>query len=86
MKHTDCKNYINLDCEKGMCAITKSIVPIDGERSEACSNFVMGEKCGFCKNFVNPDKYGVGVCTGFQKENWAYETCGAFGCEHFDLK
>jgi hypothetical protein len=27
MRHYDCKNYINLDCEKGMCALSKGLVP-----------------------------------------------------------
>jgi len=27
MKHNDCANFLNLDCEKGMCALTKTIVP-----------------------------------------------------------
>lgn len=36
MKHNNCVNYINLDCEKGMCALSKVIVPIDGEGSDAC--------------------------------------------------
>ena len=36
MRHYDCINYINLDCEKGMCALDKVIVPIDGEGSEGC--------------------------------------------------
>jgi 4-hydroxyphenylacetate decarboxylase small subunit len=83
MKHYDCKNYINLDCEKGQCALTKSIVPIDGEGSDACPKFSQAEKCGVCKNFADPDKYGVGTCKGFVKENWAYATCGAFACEKF---
>lgn len=34
MKHVACVNYINLDCEKGMCALSKQIIPIDGEGSD----------------------------------------------------
>ncbi len=83
MRHYDCKNYINLDCEKGMCAISKLIVPIDGEGSGACPAFVQAEKCGVCKHFKNPDKYGVGTCTGYEKENWVYAGCGAFTCDNF---
>ena len=83
MKHFDCKNYVHLDCEKGMCALSKTIVPIDGEGNEACPNFVAAEKCGNCAHFVNPDKHGIGTCTGFAKENWAYSTCGAYGCEKY---
>lgn len=83
MRHYDCKNYANLDCEKGMCALDKVIVPIDGEGSEACSRFVQAEKCGNCKNFHEPDKYGIGTCKGLEKENWAYATCGAFACSGY---
>lgn len=86
MKHTDCKNYINLDCEKGMCALSKKMVSIDGEGSDACPNFVRAAKCGCCCNFTDANKYGIGTCKGFTKENWAYATCGAFGCEHFKGK
>ena len=25
MKHVECINYINLDCEKGMCALSKPV-------------------------------------------------------------
>ena len=52
MRHYDCKNYINLDCEKGLCALCKAVVPIDGEKSEACPKFKPAEKCGNCKNFL----------------------------------
>lgn len=86
MKHVDCKNYISLDCDKGMCALTKGIVPIDGQGSDACPKFVQAPKCGVCKNFCNTDKYGIGTCTGFKKEDWAYAACGAFGCEQFSGK
>lgn len=83
MKHFDCKNYIHLDCEKGMCAISKCVVPIEGKGSDACPKFVQAQKCGNCANFGNPDKYGMGTCKGFAKENWAYKTCGAFSCEGY---
>ncbi|WP_371363898.1 4-hydroxyphenylacetate decarboxylase small subunit [Sporomusa rhizae] len=86
MRHYDCKNYINLDCEKGMCAVSKGFVPIDGEGSQACPQFKQAEKCGNCKNFINSDKYGVGTCTGLEKENWAYATCGAFACRGYAAK
>lgn len=83
MKHFDCKNYIHLDCEKGMCGITKGIVPISGEGSDACPQFVQAPKCGNCAAFVEPDKYGVGTCKGMAKEYWAYATCGAGSCEGY---
>ncbi|MEG0813937.1 MAG: 4-hydroxyphenylacetate decarboxylase small subunit [Clostridium sp.] len=83
MIHRECVNYINLDCEKGMCAISKSIVPIDLEGSEACEAFSAAPVCGNCRHFCEADKYGIGICKGFEKENWAYETCGAFTCEQY---
>lgn len=86
MKHIDCKNYTYLDCEKGMCALTKAFLPIDGKGSEACPRFVMAPKCGFCKHLSGCDEHGIGTCTGFEKPNWAYATCGAAGCEHFEMK
>lgn len=83
MKHYECAYYLHLDCEKGMCAMSKMIVPCDGEGSDACPNFKPGHMCQFCKNFADPDKYGIGTCKGFEKENWAYAQCGAFSCENF---
>ncbi len=83
MKHNDCANFLNLDCEKGMCALTKGIVPLDGEGSDACPQFREGFHCANCKNFSEPDKYGIGTCSGFEKENWTYAQNGAFCCEHY---
>lgn len=86
MRHIDCMNYICLDCEKGQCALSKQLVPIDGEGSESCSSFVQTKKCGFCKNFEKEDDHGIGVCTGFEKENWVYASCGAFGCSGYQAE
>ncbi len=86
MKHIDCKNYVHLDCEKGMCALSKAMLPIDGEGSDACPMFVPMERCGCCACFKEADKYGIGTCVGFEKENWAYSSCGATGCEHFQMQ
>ncbi len=83
MKHTDCKNYINLDCEKGICALSKSMLPVDGEGSDACPKFIPAEKCGNCANFSDADKYGIGTCNGMKKTFWAYATCGAGACEGY---
>lgn len=86
MKHNDCANFLSLDCEKGMCAIYKKIVPIDGEGSDACSAFALGSHCATCANFSNPDSYGIGTCSGFEKENWTYAQNGAFCCEQYQQK
>ena len=83
MKHVDCVNYINLDCEKGMCALSKQIVPIDGAGSEGCPNWKAAPKCGNCACFSGADDHGIGTCTGFEKENWCYANCGAFSCERY---
>lgn len=80
MTHADCKYYIELDCEKGMCARSKNLVPLDGEGSAACPGFRPMEKCANCKHFSNPDKYGIGTCSGLEKENWTYASCGATFC------
>lgn len=83
-KHVECKNYIHIDVDKGMCALTKEYVPMDGEGSFACPKFVSMPVCGNCKNFKKPDNYGVGTCQGLAKEDWAYSTCGAQGCEGYE--
>lgn len=81
--HVECKNYIHIDVDKGMCALTKKYVLMDGNDSFACSKFVLMPACGNCDHFVNPDKYGIGTCKGLEKENWAYSTCGAQGCKGY---
>jgi 4-hydroxyphenylacetate decarboxylase small subunit len=83
MKHLDCKNYINLDCEKGLCALDKAMVPIDGAGSDACPRFVPAEKCGLCKNFSAPDKHGIGTCSGMPKKAWAYASMSACTCSSY---
>ena len=85
MKHNDCKYFLNLDVQKGMCARTKQIVFLDGEGSEACPAFEKAKLCKFCKNYTNPDEYGIATCTGFEVEDWCYGECGAAACEHFDF-
>lgn len=69
-----------------MCALSKMMLPIDGKGSEACPRFVMAEKCGCCANFADCDEHGLGTCTGFEKKNWTYASCGAAGCEHFKMR
>lgn len=69
-----------------MCAIRKEMVMIDGEGSMACPDFQEAKFCSNCEYFVNPDKYGIGTCLGYEKENWAYASCGAFGCEKYRKK
>ena len=56
MKHCECANYLSLDCEKGMCALDKTIVPIDGEGSDACPRFKEGFLCKNCAHFTDADK------------------------------
>ena len=85
MTHGDCKNYVELDCEKGLCALTKGWIPLDGEGSKACPNFTLMEKCGNCKHFCNPDKHGVGTCKGMEKEAFAYASCGATFCPGYEM-
>ena len=86
MKHRECVHFLNLDCKKGMCAIKKEIVMIDEKEIADCPLFEAAKFCSNCKHFSNPDKYGIGSCHGFEKENWAYATCGAFGCEKYQGK
>lgn len=86
MKHTDCAYFLNLDCEKGMCAIKKVIIPIDGEGSDSCGDFKLGFSCATCNNFSDADKYGIGTCSGFEKDNWTYAQNGAFCCPSYQQK
>ncbi len=83
MRHCECKNFISLDCEKGLCALDKGFVPIDGEGSQACPRFVAASFCGNCSHFHQPDEHGIGTCKGMEKESWAYATCGASSCQAY---
>ncbi|ADK68140.1 4-hydroxyphenylacetate decarboxylase, regulatory subunit [Olsenella uli DSM 7084] len=73
--------YLPLDCEKGMDLRTREIIPYDGEADP--ETFKEGFLCKFCKCFCDPDSHGIGVCKGFDKEEWAYGDCGSFSCEKF---
>lgn len=80
MKHIDCANFLNLDCEKGMCALSKIMVPIDGPGSDACPRFKPQKFCKNCSHFENPDKHGIGTCTGYEQPDWTYASMGGFSC------
>ena len=56
MKHSDCANFLSLDCEKGMCALSKMIVPLDGEGSDACPKFKQGFHCAKLQRLDRADR------------------------------
>ena len=70
MKHCECANYLSLD----------------GEGSDACPRFKEGFLCKNCAHFTDADKYGIGNCSGFEKENWTYALNGSFCCEHYQQR
>ena len=37
-------------------------------------------------HFTDADKYGIGNCSGFEKENWTYALNGSFCCEHYQQR
>ena len=37
-------------------------------------------------HFTDADKYGIGNCSGFEKENWTYALKGSFCCEHYQQR
>ena len=38
------------------------------------------------KGMCDADKYGIGNCSGFEKENWTYALNGSFCCEHYQQR
>lgn len=59
--HRDCMNFAPIDVAKGICHITKKIVPADAEQ---CNAFERIAKCKYCQNFqADKEKVEIGVCT-----------------------
>jgi len=81
--HSECKNYISLDCDKGQCALSKLQVRYE---DAACPNFVQAPFCGNCAHFGQPNEVGIATCKGMAKESWAFATCSAETCDQYVAK
>ena len=80
--HSDCENFIPIDVAKGICHANGDIViQVD---SETCPQFSRGRKCKFCNHLCGVDERGMGTCTGFAIQNWAFAEMGAQNCEKFE--
>lgn len=79
--HSDCANFIPIDVAKGICHGNGDIViQID---SETCPKYIPGRKCKFCSHLTDVDDKGMGMCSGFEIDDWAFEENGAQNCENF---
>lgn len=79
-KHNECENFAPVDVVKGICRLSNNIVPIN---SEVCAKFEAIPKCKDCTFFKNPDKDGIGLCTGLTKEYWTAGNYNAGLCEGY---
>ena len=79
-KHSECENFVPVDVVKGICRLTNEMVLID---SQVCSRFEAIPKCRSCTFFKNPDKDGIGSCTGLQKDYWTAGNYNAGLCEGY---
>ena len=82
-KHSDCKNFTQLDVFKGICRKAGGFVLID---TPICEAFSEAAKCRNCANFCNPNEDEVGLCKGIGKEYWAYGDMNAKTCEGYKGK
>lgn len=79
-KHSDCENFAPVDVAKGICRLTNKPVLID---SQVCVKYEAVPQCSGCAQFKNPDKGGIGICTGLQKEYWTAGHYNAGLCEGY---
>lgn len=80
-RHSDCRNYENIDVKKGICLIDNGIVSFD---YTSCERFKIKPKCKYCKNFGDVSSEGIGRCTGLEdKEYWALGERIAITCNGF---
>jgi 4-hydroxyphenylacetate decarboxylase small subunit len=79
-KHSDCENYAPVDVVTGICHLTNEIVVVD---LQVCTKFEEVPKCRSCVFFKNPDKDGIGTCTGLNKEYWTAGNYNAGLCEGY---
>ena len=58
--HRDCRNFAPVDVAKGICHLSKKVIPADGDQ---CQNFDQIPKCRWCQNFkADPDTVEIGTC------------------------
>jgi 4-hydroxyphenylacetate decarboxylase small subunit len=79
-KHQDCRNYIPIDVEKGICNALQTEVPAS---MDGCPNYIMMPKCKNCGNFQSVQEDGLGECAGFNKSYWAYADLRSTQCEGY---
>ena len=86
--HRDCRNFAPVDVAKGICHLTKQMVPSDGD---ACPKFDRIEKCRWCANFTaDKGKIEMGMCEASGGKNVpkfiAYPDMVAVTCEMYKAK
>lgn len=84
LKHNDCFNFENVDVAKGLCLLSNSLVPFDGN---SCPRYQTKPKCKFCAKFNEPNPENIGICIGLKDSS--YWTSGerlAIACEGYTAK
>jgi 4-hydroxyphenylacetate decarboxylase small subunit len=79
-RHTDCRNYIPVDVQLGICNRLKTQVPAS---MEACPQMELLPKCANCKNFSNVNDRNIGDCNGFKEPYWSYADLRAIKCDGY---
>ena len=79
-KNADCRNYAPVDVAKGICHITKQLVPADGE---SCERFNKLPKCKFCQQYIAGTEQYLGVCAAEESQLMTYPDLIAITCEWF---
>ena len=82
-KYRDCDFYIPIDVVKGIDHAHGDVVVMgDDEIDDA--EFVPAHKCKFCSHYQASEK-NMGICSGFETEDWAFAENGACNCEAFEM-
>ncbi len=78
--HNDCRNFAPLDVIKGICHLSKQVVPADEPN---CDAFDKMPKCRHCLHYTSADKEFTGTCGAVPTKPMTYPDLCGLQCEHF---
>jgi hypothetical protein len=81
--HMHCRNYAPIDAIKGVCHVSKEIVPADGA---ACPSFDRLPRCSECEHYLPSDEQYLGICQATEGRPMTYPDLTAVTCEWFEWK
>ncbi|MCX5783007.1 MAG: 4-hydroxyphenylacetate decarboxylase small subunit [Elusimicrobia bacterium] len=78
MVHRDCKNYAPVDVVKGICHLSKNLVPSDGKK---CAKYIKLPKCKHCRNYISDKAVkDIGTCKASKNKFMAYADMASAAC------